>query len=205
MPVERFRDQASPAEPTADALHAAAVAGDARARDALAELCLPRVRRVVMLSVGMGPDVDDVTQIAMSRVFTRLESFRGEARFLTWVDRVTANVIADHYRQRRWTVFLSFDEEVPIYQQIAREGPDDELQRQRTLERLSGHFAKLRPKQRLPLVLSMVLGYTVPEIAGLLGLGVEATKKRLLRGRRQLVKRVQRDPICRQALLEMGR
>jgi RNA polymerase sigma-70 factor, ECF subfamily len=206
MPVNRTRPYTSPeVTADADALHAAAVAGDSHARDSLAALCLPRVRRLVLLSVGGGPDIDDVTQSAMARVFARLDSFRGEARFLTWVDRVTTNVISDHYRQRRWVVFLSFDEEIQNRQPIARDRPDDDLARQRLLERLASHFGHLRPKQRLPLVLSLVQGYTVPEIASLLGIGVEATKKRLLRGRRELVKRVRRDPACRDALQEMGR
>ena len=204
MPVERTRSKPPVLAADADALHAAAVAGDALARNALATLCMARVRRLVLFSVGPGPDLDDVAQTALARVFSRLESFRGEARFLTWVDRVTANVISDHYRQRRWAIFVTYDDELPIYHQLARELPDAELERQRLLERLATHFAALRPRQRLPLVLRLVQGYSVSEIAVLLGLSVEATKKRLLRGRRELLRRVSRDPVCRGALREIG-
>lgn len=207
--MDRSRPDRPPEEsaPSPEILHADAIGGEGRARDALAALCLPRVRRTVLLSVGQGPDLDDVTQTAMARVFSRLESFRGEAKFLTWVDRVTANVVKDHYRRRRWAVFISLDGDEPLYRQLVspQEGPEDELRRQRLLERLAEHFARLRPKLRLPLVLSMVQGHTVPEIAEMLDLGTEATKKRLLRGRRLLIERVSRDPVCAEALRELAR
>lgn len=190
--------------PTPESLHAAAVSGDAEAREALARVCLPRVRRLVQLSVAAGPDVEDVAQTAMARVFVSLESFRGDARFLVWVDRVTANVIKDHYRRKRWAVFQLFDEDVASGHWREPERPDQEMQRHRVLESLSKHMARLRPRLRLPLVLSLVHGYTVPEIAGMLDIGREATKKRLLRGRRDLLKRVMRDPVCREACKELG-
>ncbi len=188
-----------------ETLHSAAVGGDEGARDALARLCLPRVRRLALLSVGVAADVDDLVQTAMARIFAHLDSYRGEALFLTWVDRVTANVVRDHYRRKRWAVFQLFDEKTPSDRQEEPERPDQELQRQRVLRQLATHFSRLRPRQRLPLVLSMVHGYTVPEIAQMLDLGTEATKKRILRGRRNLLRRVSRDPVCREAVKEYGR
>ena len=188
-----------------ESLHAAAVAGDEQAREELARLCLPRVRRLVQLSVAGGPDSEDVAQTATARAFVSLESYRGEARFLVWVDRVTANVIKDHYRRKRWAVFQLFDEGQPSGRWREPERPDQEVQRNQVLQNLTKHIVRLRPKLRLPLVLSLVHGYTVPEIAGMLEIGREATKKRLLRGRRDLLERVMRDPVCRDALKDLGR
>jgi RNA polymerase sigma factor (sigma-70 family) len=74
--------------------------------------------------------------------------------------------------------------------------PEDQLQQRQLLDRLAHHVARLRPNQRLPVVLHMLHGYTIPEIAAMLEIEVETAKKRLQRGRRGLLQRLRRDPSC---------
>jgi len=82
--------------------------------------------------------------------------------------------------------------------------PDQEVERYRLLQRLGGHLSKIKEKRRMPLVLSLLHGYTVPEIAAILDVSFDAAKKRLLRGRRDLLGRLKRDPYCREMLKEVG-
>lgn len=184
------------------ALATAAVAGDMMARDQLARHCLPRVRRTVMMSYGYGPDQEDLVQTAMAKVFMRLDSYRGESSFFVWADRVTINVIRDHYRRQRWTWLPWFDDEALPDDGSPRVSPEGEVARAEILERLAVHFGKLKPGQRLPLVLHLVHGYTVAEVAAIMGIRLEATRKRLLRGKKELVRRVGKDPGCRRVLVE---
>jgi RNA polymerase sigma-70 factor, ECF subfamily len=46
--------------------------------------------------------VEDATQDAMLAVRAKLETFRGESRFTTWVYRVAVNVLLGQLRRRRW-------------------------------------------------------------------------------------------------------
>jgi RNA polymerase sigma-70 factor, ECF subfamily len=184
------------------ALATAAVSGDDMARDQLARLCLPRVRRTVMMSYGYGPDQDDLVQTAMAKVFMRLDSYRGESSFFVWADRVTINVVRDNYRRQRWTWLPWFDDEAPPDDGRPNPSPESEVARAEILERLADHFGKLKPGQRLPLVLHLVHGYTVAEVAAIMDIKLEATRKRLLRGKRELVRRVSKDPGCRRVLVE---
>jgi len=179
--------------------------GDRAAADQLARWCLPRVRRTVLLSCGGGPDVDDLVQTVMAKVLTRLDTFRGEAGFFMWVDRITINAVRDHYRRQSRGVFMLYNDEWEEHQVQPTPRPDRDVDRQRLMERLSYHLDKLKPAQRLPLVLHLLHGYTVPEVAAMLELSFEATKKRLLRGRRMLMDRLTKDPQCREILGEMGR
>ncbi|MBW2533773.1 MAG: sigma-70 family RNA polymerase sigma factor [Deltaproteobacteria bacterium] len=188
----------------AAALASATAAGDSRAREQLARWCLPRVRRTVALAYGRGGEAEDLVQIAMSKAFQKIGSYRGEASFFVWVDRITVNTVRDHQRRRQLLSY--FGEPGPELRNAESvDRPDRELDRQRLLERLSGHFAAIKPIHRMPLVLSMLHGYTVPEIAAMLDIRFEAAKKRLQRGRRELLARVRKDPRCREALLEMAR
>ncbi len=172
--------------------------GDARAREALARWCLPRIRRTIWLAVGPTPDADDLTQTVIARVFAHLEGYRAEARFHVWVDRIAVNAVRDHYRARARARLLPYDDGRPQDEPAPR--PDDQAERQRLLERLAGHLATLPPQQRLPLVLRHVHGYTVPEIAAMLEISFEAARKRLHRGRRDLRQRLDTDPYWRAVL-----
>ncbi len=186
-----------------EALVVKAIEGDRSARDDLARRCLPRVRRTVILSFGYSPDVDDLVQTAMTRIFANLESYQNMSRFWGWVDRITINVIRDHFRQKRWTVFTSFNEEDARHQAPRDSWPDRESDQQRILTQLAGHFERIKPRFRLPLVLFVLQGYTVPEIATMLDENIHTTKKRVLRGRRKLIKQLRHDPVCREAMREL--
>lgn len=177
---------------------------DPAALDTLARWCLPRVRRTVLLARA-GDEAEDIVQIAMGRVFAKLSTFRGEASFFVWVDRIAVNSVRDSYKKKR-LVLLGNPDEVP--ERLERGGasrPDVELSRQRLFDSLAGHFRAIKPSWRLPLVLSLLQGYSVPEIAAILDLSLDTAKMRLRRGRRDLLARLKRDPQCGETLKELAR
>jgi RNA polymerase sigma-70 factor (ECF subfamily) len=181
------------------------LAGDRAAREELARACLPRVRRTVFLATGGGQDTDDLVQATMVRVFAGLRSFRGEAKFSTWLDRVTVNSVREHFRRRTLVYLFPTGESRDAISTPESEGPDRRLEGQRLLERLSVHLAAIRPKKRMALVLSAAYGYSVSEIARLTDCTTETAKKRLQHGRRELVARLGQDPSLRDLLKEIGR
>jgi RNA polymerase sigma factor (sigma-70 family) len=182
-------------------------AGSRTAADALARWCLPRVRRTVLASVGAGPEGDDLVQNVMAQVLTKLHTFRGDASFYVWVDRITVNEVRGHYRRRRFrmTRLSDYSKEAGFRTNAAAPMPSEEVDRSRLMARLSNHIQRLKPAQRLPVVLSLVHGYTAPEIAAMLDLSFEATKKQIQRGKQDLQERVRRDPACRSLLPEGAR
>lgn len=182
-----------------------AAGGDARAREELASLCRPRVRRVVHLSCGLVGDREDLVQTAVAQVMSALESFRGEASFWIWVDRIAVNVVRMHFRRRRWAMFEEYDDSVDERADPCAEPADELAERRRALGALAGHLAQLRPAVRLPLVLVLAHGYSVPEVAAILEISYEAAKKRIYRGRRELTRRLKDDPYFRQLREEMER
>ena len=177
-------------------LVAASLAGDGAARDALARWCLPRVRRAVLLSCGDVPEADDLVQGVMFNVIGKLHTYRGDAPFRVWLDRVTVNVIRGHFRRQSWLKLKLWEyrTESGVVGKPRPLRPDEVAESSEAIGLLAEHLARVKPSQRLPLVLNLVHGYTAREIASLLGIGHEAAKKRLLRGRRLLLRNLQRDP-----------
>jgi len=78
-------------------------------RDADAVARLSRlVRRKLGVTIGRRDDVtdadlDDFAQDACLRVLASLDSFRGDARFETWVSAVAVRVALTELRKKRWT------------------------------------------------------------------------------------------------------
>lgn len=180
-----------------------AVAGEREAREKLAVACLPRVSRLVYMSYGQKEDVDDVVQVAMVTVFKDLSRLRNCAGFRTWLDTVVYNVVRSHGRRRgRWLSMFSSSE---LDDSVSGNGasPEEQSIHGQTFIRLQGHLGKIQEKKRTAVVMSLFFGYVDSEIAQIMDCGVEAAKKRVQHGRRELFERVQKDPSCRHLLEEV--
>src|SRR6202521_3339847 len=69
-------------------------------------LYLLHSRRVYGLCLHMvkNPDeAEDLTQSAFLQTFRKIQTFRADARFSTWLHRVTVNVVLMHFRKRKRT------------------------------------------------------------------------------------------------------
>jgi RNA polymerase sigma-70 factor (ECF subfamily) len=95
-----------------------------------------------------------------------------------WLYRVASRLATDDYRRRKvlqWVALLDTDPDpAPAIESTVGE----RLDVQRALDALS-------PKFKIPLVLYTCVGYSVAEIAQMLGLSVGAVKMRLYRAREQ--------------------
>src|SRR5262245_63789317 len=60
-----------------------------------------RVYRLAMHITGNRPDAEEVVQDAFWQVVRRIETFRGDAAFSSWLYRVTANCAYSKLRFRR--------------------------------------------------------------------------------------------------------
>lgn len=73
--------------------------GDAKAFRRLYDLHVDRVYRLAFRMVGEDDLARDITQEAFFRAYTRLEQFRGDAAFSTWLHTVTTSVALNEVRK----------------------------------------------------------------------------------------------------------
>ena len=153
------------------------LAGDRAAFDRLVRRHEQRVYNVAYRMVGRTEDAKDVTQEAFITAFRKLQSFRGDAAFSTWIHRVTLNACYDLLRRRKRAPVLLGDENDPGE---PAEDPADRVASaidvQRALVQVSQEF-------RAVLVLHDVQGLPYEEIAAALEVPVGTVKSRLHRGR----------------------
>jgi RNA polymerase sigma-70 factor (ECF subfamily) len=135
--------------------------------------------------VGDRQEAEDVAQEAYLRAFRGLPSFRGEARFETWLYRIVANAAMSHLRRRRRFGDLLLEEddegrtvELPSPVQVAEQAVDREA--------LGRALDSLPLSLRSVVVLKDVYGLSCGEIGELVGTTEGAVKVRLHRARRRL-------------------
>lgn len=84
------------AEPVPRHLIDGARRGEEAAFRELVRIAHPLAFRWALVRLGDADAADDVAQETMLRVHRSLGSFRGDARFTTWLYRLVANAAADH-------------------------------------------------------------------------------------------------------------
>lgn len=174
--------ETDPSPPPDDAADVAlAVAGDRRAFERLYHRHSSRVFALAVRMVGPA-EATEVTQDVFLRTWTKLSTFRGEARFTTWLHRLAVNVMLG-----RRAAFAK---------QRERFLPDDTAL-ELTPARASGHelgmdfetaIARLPRGARAIFLLHDVEGYKHEEIAAMLEISTGTTKAQLHRARMLLRK-----------------
>ncbi len=180
------------------------VEGDKEALAELAALCLPRIWRSVYLACGGGSETDDIVQNAVIDALAGLPSFRGAGSFSSWLNRVAVRAAWRHLKRRAFWSIIPFSDKLELFADTSHRSPDKRTEEHRLLDRVAFHMKSVKLTNRLPLVLSIVHGYSTVEIADAMNCSVETAKKRLQRGRIELGNKLQKDPYCKQVAKEVG-
>ncbi|MBX3190595.1 MAG: RNA polymerase sigma factor [Labilithrix sp.] len=172
--------------PDEDGLVARAAAGDREAFRGLFVRHRGDVARLVHRMLGAPADLDDVVQEVFFQVFRSLKDFRGQAKFSTWLHRVTVNVVLMHRRSARSRPVLT--EEVPgeLVADAGQTLPDDDVDRRERMRAFERLLARLADKKRIVFVLHELEGMAPAEIAEIVGAPVLTVRTRLFYARREI-------------------
>ncbi|HUQ06563.1 MAG TPA: sigma-70 family RNA polymerase sigma factor [Kofleriaceae bacterium] len=162
--------------------------GDRNALEAVFRAHAPHVARLLTRIVGPSIDVEDLVQETFAAAITAFPSFRGEAAVGTWLHRIAINIAHQHLRRPRHR------REVALPEDDERAAPEVSPEHRERSARLYAHLDALDPAKRVALILYVIEGHTVDEIAVLVGASRTATRSRIFWGRRALLRALQRDP-----------
>ena len=177
----------SPVQPTtADdtALVRRAAEGELPAFEQLVDRHRPVVVRVAARIVG-AEDAEDVSQDAFLRAFHRLEHFRGDAPFRSWLLRITHNAALDHLARKRPEPIDP--ETLDASEPSGARPPAERLEMRERVERLDRKLRGLAPAHRTVLVLRDAEGFSYEEIAAITDTPLGSVKGRLHRARAEFV------------------
>lgn len=162
--------------PSDEELIALFSAGDASAFEELVRRHEQRTYNLCLRMLGKPEDARDATQEAFVAALKKLSSFRGDARFSTWLHRVAVNACFDILRRRQRRP----EDELP-----EEPGPAPGDLAESAAEALDVREALLKVPEdfRVVLILHDVQDLGYDEIAETLGIPVGTVKSRLHRGR----------------------
>jgi RNA polymerase sigma-70 factor (ECF subfamily) len=174
--------------------------GEPDAAERLVERYGDRVYRLALRITGSSEDAEEAAQDALWTVVRKVELFRGESAFGSWIYRVAANAAYQVLRRRRPRSHeIALDDVLPALDGDGRHFEPmadwssrvDEQALQGELRRkLTEAIDALPPDYRTALVLHDVEGVSNPDIAETLGLSLPAVKSRVHRSRLFVRKRL---------------
>ena len=144
-----------------------------------------RVYSICLRMTGNVAEAEDLTQEVFIQLHRKLDSFRGESAFTTWLHRLTVNQVLMHFRKRSVRSELTTDdgempdsvdpdtinpEAMPIVDRIG----------------LENAISQLPTGYRTVFVLHDVEGYEHEEIAQILGCSAGTSKSQLHKARMKL-------------------
>lgn len=168
-------------------LVAKAKAGDAAAFELLYKQHVGRVYAICLRMIANTRRAEELTQDTFVQAWRKLEGFREESAFSSWLYRIAVNVVLVALRtdRRRQARILSTDDLSPF----DRSHEDYASGSQMDLEK---GIASLPPKARMVLILHEIEGYQHHEIAEMMGTAPGTSKAQLHRARKLLKQRLNR-------------
>lgn len=177
----------------AAALVARCQRGDQAAFRELFRLHRDDVARLVHRMCGSRSELPDLVQEVFLQVFRSIEDFRGDARFTTWLYRLTVNVVLMHRRAQRSRPTL-VEEEKAAVPRDPHLLPDEQVARRRRAAALYALLDRMSEKKRTVFVLHELEGLTPAEIAAVVGAPVLTVRTRLFYARREVLALMRNEP-----------
>jgi RNA polymerase sigma-70 factor (ECF subfamily) len=156
--------------------------GDERALRGLYDAHVDRVYRLAYRMCGDDDLARDATQATFVRAFQRLDQFRGEAAFSTWMHRITTSVTLNEIRKKK----RHATRERGLDEGISQPAPRPDGLDPGTRDRLHAAVDGLPEIYRVVFLLHDLEGYRHEEIAEMLDVAVGTSKARLSRARKRL-------------------
>ena len=151
--------------------------------------CGPLAYRVARGVLRNDADAEDVAQEALLRAYKSFERLRDRGRFRPWLVRIAFRLALDRLRsakrrEQRHTLWSQPAHQPP---QVTAEDVAASNQFQSHLERA---LEELPEKLRLVLLLSAMDGYTIEEIAVMVGVPIGTVKSRIFIARKKLAEKL---------------
>lgn len=168
-------------------------------RDLFHELIRPYERSVYMTAISVLRDTaeaEDAAQEAMIKAYRGLGSFRGDAKFSTWLTSIVLNEARSRLRKSSRARLESLDgheqeeDYTPFLIADWREIPSETLEREELTQHIERAIEELPPTYREVFLLRDKQEMSIEEIAAAVGVKPNLVKVRLFRARMLLQKRL---------------
>ncbi|MFQ5630749.1 MAG: RNA polymerase sigma factor [bacterium] len=169
--------------------------GDTQAFDALVRLHDRRILQITYSMLSHLQDAQDVYQETFIRAYVKLESYRFESSFATWLGRIAINLSINRRKQRKRRQWFSLDEKPDSQLHEEMEGnhrdmrtADDSVAENEFYQHIHSSLRVLSEQQRAAFTLKHLHGYKITEISKMMNCAEGTVKNYLFRATQKLKK-----------------
>jgi len=180
-------------------------------KQAFEELVRRHQNRVFAVAGGIlrnREDVEDIAQQVFLKAYFSIKRFDQRAAFSTWLYKITVNECWDLLRKKkvRPLVFEAelSEEQAQAYQSSSEQadGRPDTSEQMAARQQVEELISCLEERDRAMLALKEVEGFSVEEIAEIMGINGNTVKVRLFRARQKITERIRRKQEAERRLEE---
>lgn len=169
----------------------ATLAGDTDAFGQLVVRYQDRLYNSLMLMVKSPEDARDLAQEAFVHAFRKLDSFRGDAQFYTWLFRIAVNATISFRRKaaRQKTSSVETAKEAAGIEPVDERGgarPSGRMEVQEEQELVRRALSELSDEFRQAIVLTEIEGLSYEDAAEAVGCPIGTIRSRIHRARNEL-------------------
>ncbi|MFN5706081.1 MAG: RNA polymerase sigma factor [bacterium] len=157
--------------------------GDASAQRELYKLYVKNMYNTALRMLAHSAEVEDVIQESFLEAFTKLNDYRGESSFGSWLKRIVVNKCISQIRKRRIDFVDEQDLDVLNTNDELDFNTDDESQ---VIELIKKGINELAEGYRIVLSLYLLEGYDHVEISEILKISESTSKTQYLRAKNKL-------------------
>ncbi|MGH9428982.1 MAG: RNA polymerase sigma factor [Terriglobia bacterium] len=182
----------SPRTDSDHALVAACCAGNKQAFDVLVLRYTHSLSTLARRLLGEHHEAEDLTQETFLRAYEKIEEFRGEAQFSTWLYRICFNLCLNRLRKKKNDLTNKMGVDALAEELLDSRGrlPEQLTMKRERQKLVKGALAEMTPEFREVFLLHNRIDLSYEEIAQRLRLPVGTVRSRLHRGRAQLKERL---------------
>jgi RNA polymerase sigma-70 factor (ECF subfamily) len=159
--------------------------GDEQSFRKLVERYEHLVYTTVVGMLGEVPEAKDVTQEVFIRFYKSMHQFRGEASLGTYLSRIAINLSINEQKRRKRRRWLSISRFPALNSVVDNSSSPERTELKDTLRKA---IQQLTPEFRAVVVLRLIDGYSVKEVAEILELPSGTIASRLSRAQEKLQK-----------------
>ncbi|MDB9959398.1 sigma-70 family RNA polymerase sigma factor [Gammaproteobacteria bacterium] len=148
----------------------------------------PRVYASLFAFTKSREDSEDLTQLTFIKVWQKINTFRGDSAFFTWIYRIAINLAKNHFASsasKKDKVNISSDDleiDIPSY-----ENPEMSLMHKQSLQNIQSYVKTLPESLKTAFTLREVDGKSYEEISVITNTPIGTVRSRIFRARESII------------------
>lgn len=133
-------------------------------------------------------DAEDIAQEVFLKIYNSAKTYKPEAKFSTWVYKITVNLSLNRLRGKKHLPTLPLEETLPISDPNS---PETNLEKQELINKVRTALNSLPENQKLAVILQRYENLSYEEIAKIIGTSVSAVDSLIQRAKQNLRRKLE--------------